>query len=127
MKDKVTVREHGEKKTVQKQLMLVSMSEAYQNFKEVNPEIKVGLSNFHKFRPKNTVFAGASGTHVVCVCKQHEVSFDFIIIFMLESSFHFFQHFQKIIQCFLVICLVFGTSKPMVPKKFVFFNSFIII
>ena len=33
------------------------------------------------------------------------------------SSFHFFRQFIKVFQCFLVICIVFGTFKRMALKS----------
>ena len=57
---------------VQKKLLLCSLDELYAIFKEKYPEAKVGRSKFFQLRPKWCVFAGTSGTHVVCVCKYHE-------------------------------------------------------
>ena len=71
-KDCITVREGDEKKQVQKWLILCNLKEAYCAFKDAHPELKIGFSKFASLRPKHCVFAGASGTHPVCVCSVHQ-------------------------------------------------------
>ena len=56
----------------QKRLILSNMRELYQKFKEQNPDKKIGFSKFCSLRPKWCVYAGSSGTHNVCTCKQHK-------------------------------------------------------
>ena len=62
---------HG-RTQVQKQLILCHLRELYQLFKEKHPHEQVGLSKFVELRPKHCVLAGASGTHLVCVCTIHQ-------------------------------------------------------
>lgn len=62
----------GEKKVMQKQLMLLNINEAYTLFKEKYLNLKVGLSKFAELRPCDCVLLGSSGSHVICVCKYHE-------------------------------------------------------
>ena len=44
----------------------------YCEFKDKNPDKKVGFSKFAELRPRHCVLAGASGTHSVCVCTIHQ-------------------------------------------------------
>lgn len=48
------------------------MKETYGRFKEICPNLTIGFSSFASLRPKNCVLAGASGTHLVCVCLIHQ-------------------------------------------------------
>ena len=34
--------------------------------------LKIGLTKFKEFRPRNVILAGASGSHNVCVCTTHQ-------------------------------------------------------
>ena len=67
-KDYVSVKENGEKKRVQKRLVLCNLRESYSKFKTDYPDAKIGFSKFASLRPKECVLAGACGTHSVCVC-----------------------------------------------------------
>lgn len=60
------------KEHVQKQLLLCTLRELYALFKQENPYLKIGFSNFCSLRPKQCVLAGSSGTHSVCVCLIHQ-------------------------------------------------------
>ena len=50
----------------------MSFKEVYQLFSEKYPNIRIGFSKFAELHPKECVFAGASGTHCVCVCTIHQ-------------------------------------------------------
>ena len=71
-KDCISVKIGGERKKVQKRLILCTLREAYFHFKDKNPGIKIGLSKFIELRPKHVVLPGGSGTHTVCVCVYHQ-------------------------------------------------------
>ena len=72
-KDFVVVRDSlGVKKRVQKRLILGSLKETYEMYKQDHENPKVGFSSFCALRPKHCVVAGCSGTHAVCVCLQHQ-------------------------------------------------------
>ncbi|KAL5515849.1 hypothetical protein EMCRGX_G001083 [Ephydatia muelleri] len=72
-KDFLSVRNaEGEKEHKQKRLVLCNLKEAYHQFKQQHPDIKVGFSKFAELRPKECVLAGATGTHSVCVCTIHQ-------------------------------------------------------
>ncbi|KAL5477704.1 hypothetical protein EMCRGX_G024538 [Ephydatia muelleri] len=72
-KDFVSVRgADGKRVHKQKRLLMCNLREAYREFKECNPALKVGFSKFAQLRPAECVIAGASGTHSVCVCKIHQ-------------------------------------------------------
>ena len=58
--------------SVQKRLLLGSLKEIYQQFKDQFPVEKIGFSRFAELFPKHCVLAGASGTHAVCVCTIHQ-------------------------------------------------------
>ena len=70
-KDFLSVMEKGERKYIQKRLVLRNLKEVYQLFSEKYPNIRIGFSKFAELRPKECVFAGASGTHCVFVCMYH--------------------------------------------------------
>ncbi|KAF2901339.1 hypothetical protein ILUMI_04845 [Ignelater luminosus] len=62
----------GKRVHLQKQLLMCNIDELYQQFKSEYPDTKVGLTKFFTLRPKQCIFAGDSGTHVVCVCIYHQ-------------------------------------------------------
>lgn len=71
--DVVTVWDNiGIKSYKQKRIMLLSLKEAYQQFKTENSAIKIGFSKFAELRPKECVQPGSNGTHTVCVCTIHQ-------------------------------------------------------
>lgn len=51
-KDYVTVRENGQREQRQKRLLLSTCKEAYIEFKNQNPNIRIGSSMFTKLKPK---------------------------------------------------------------------------
>ncbi|KAF2900919.1 hypothetical protein ILUMI_05268 [Ignelater luminosus] len=55
-----------------KQLLMCNIDELYQQFKSKYPDTKVGLTKLFTLRPKQCLFAGDSGAHVVCVCIYHQ-------------------------------------------------------
>ncbi|GBM94862.1 hypothetical protein AVEN_141441-1, partial [Araneus ventricosus] len=69
MKDVVSI---GKKVYERKRLILCNLGELYSSFKLEYPNLKIGLSKFCSLRPKWCVLAGASGTHLVCVCTIHQ-------------------------------------------------------
>ena len=71
-KDCVSIKVNGTRISVQKRLLLGNLKEIYQQFKDQFPVEKIGFSRFAELRPKRCVLAGASGTHVVCVCTIHQ-------------------------------------------------------
>ena len=72
-KDVVSVLGADEKRLhVQKQLLLCNLKEAYAEWKNRHPGIKVGFSRFASLRPRECIIAGAGGTHSVCVCTIHQ-------------------------------------------------------
>ena len=71
-KDTVNVIKDGVKVKEQKHLILCNLWEAFNLFKENNPDVNIGFSKFCKLRPKECVLVGSSGTHSVCVCTTHE-------------------------------------------------------
>ena len=72
-KDCLTVRDkNGLKIKAQKRLMLGSLRELYNLYKDDDKTPKVGFSTFAALRPKQCVLAGSSGTHTVCICTYHQ-------------------------------------------------------
>lgn len=57
-KDFVSAREDGEKKQVQKRMILCNLKDAYSAFKNAFPKMKIGFSKFASLRPRNCVLAG---------------------------------------------------------------------
>lgn len=70
-KDCVSVRIDGEKRKVQKRLILCNLKELYLQWKQ-NTTYQLGFSFFASLRPPWCVLAGAAGTHTVCVCTLHQ-------------------------------------------------------
>ena len=62
----------GNRQHMQKRLLLCNLKEAYTEWKNRHPELKVGFSKFASLRPRECILAGASGTHSVCVCTIHQ-------------------------------------------------------
>lgn len=71
-KDFVSVIKDGKRVHFQKYLMLSTLRESYELFKERYPDKKIGISKFCELRPKHCVLPGSSGTHSVCVCTIHQ-------------------------------------------------------
>lgn len=70
--DTVTMTVDGEKRKVQKRLLLLGLKELHVLYKEHNPRNPVSFSLFAKLRPKNCILPGKSGTHSTCVCVIHQ-------------------------------------------------------
>jgi hypothetical protein len=87
-KDCVSVMVDGERKHLQKQLVLCNLKEAYSSFKEKFPRAKIGFSKFAELRPKQCVLAGSSGTHSVCVCTTHQNMKHHAFITRAQSTFY---------------------------------------
>ncbi|KYN16362.1 hypothetical protein ALC57_11380, partial [Trachymyrmex cornetzi] len=71
-KDTVTITVNNEKIKLQKRLILFNLKDLHEQYTKENIGFEVGFSKFASLRPKECVFAGASGTHCVCVCTTHE-------------------------------------------------------
>ena len=93
----------GEKVHLQKRLVLCNLKEAYHQFKEMHPNVKVEFSKFAQLRPKECVLAGATGTHSVCVCVTHQNVKLMIAGTRLEAltqgEFKHYNDFLAFIQC----------------------------
>ncbi|KAJ8685910.1 hypothetical protein QAD02_021703 [Eretmocerus hayati] len=73
MKDVKCVRvDNNVKVFVQKRLVLYNIRELYLKFKDLHPDVKVGMTKFAEARPVHCVLAGSSGTHS---SKSTEVKF----------------------------------------------------
>ena len=59
---------NGVKEKLQKRLILGTLSEIYEKFKENAMNPKIGCSSFSALRPRNCVLAGSAGTHAMCAC-----------------------------------------------------------
>ena len=57
----------GKQEHCTKRLLLCNLKELYEQFKTLNPGVKVGFSTCAMLRPRECVLAGSSGTHSVCV------------------------------------------------------------
>ncbi|CAH0556525.1 unnamed protein product [Brassicogethes aeneus] len=68
----INLCENGQRVQKQKRLILGNLTEIYERFREKYLFEKIGFSKFASLRPAECVLAGASGTHVVCVCLIHE-------------------------------------------------------
>jgi hypothetical protein len=54
----VSVTVNGERQHTQKQLILCNLKEAFQTFKDINPDLKICFSTFAELRPTECIFAG---------------------------------------------------------------------
>ena len=71
-KDFVFVKVNNGRLHMQKRLLLINLKELHQLFKEKHPEVKCSFYKSAALRPKHCVLAGASGTHLICVCAIHK-------------------------------------------------------
>ena len=73
-KDFVSViHSQGKQEHVQKLLLLASLRKRYLHFKEKSgDEDNIEFSKFCQLRPRWCITVGAKGTHLVCVCEQHQ-------------------------------------------------------
>jgi hypothetical protein len=102
-KDYISISIDGERHHAQKRLVLCNLKEAFQQFKEQNPETKIGFSKFAELRPKECILAGDSGTHAVCVCTIHQNTKLMMIGAKLDQitagRFKHYRHCLASIQC----------------------------
>ncbi|KAJ8683513.1 hypothetical protein QAD02_019305 [Eretmocerus hayati] len=72
-KDTKSVKDSSNQKILaQKRLVLYNLRELLIKFKDKHSTTKVGFSEFAQIRPSQSVLAGSSGTHSVCVCVHHQ-------------------------------------------------------
>ena len=62
----------GNKKHMEKRLLLCNLKELYSAFKQRHADVKIGFSKFCSLRPNWCAFAGAAGSLSVCVCTYHQ-------------------------------------------------------
>ena len=102
-KDYVSVTVCGMRQHLQKRLILCNLKEAYQQFKDGMPDVKIGFSKFSELRPKECILAGAGGTHSVCVCTVHQnVKLMFVgakLDQLSEGCFKSYQHCLAAMHC----------------------------
>ena len=60
----------GERNHIQKRYMIMSIGEAFEQFKDSHPDVTIGKSTFFSLRPQH-VLPLADTPHNVCVCKYH--------------------------------------------------------
>ncbi|CAF3406874.1 unnamed protein product, partial [Rotaria socialis] len=70
-RDTITIKENGNKKTMQKKYLLYTLRELYELFMTENPNITISLSSFQNLRPAYILYK-SSIPHNVCVCIYHE-------------------------------------------------------
>ncbi|KAL5493367.1 hypothetical protein EMCRGX_G014541 [Ephydatia muelleri] len=103
-KDYVSViTSEGKREHCQKRLLLCNLKELYEQFKTLNPGLKVGFSTFAMLRPRECVLAGSSGAHSVCVCSLHQnaklMFYASKITTLSEGAFSHYQHCLAAIMC----------------------------
>lgn len=124
MKDCKTVRdpETGVKVKKQKRTMILTIREAYEYFKEINPEIDIGKSSFYNLRPTE-VLPIADTPHNVCVCTQHA---NYINLFKSLKKFlplpENHKKLMEMISCDITNEACMSGSCDKCPKNF--WNSF---
>ena len=103
-KDYVSVMTaEGKREHCQKRLLLCNLKELYEQFKTLNPGIKIGFSTFAMLRPRECVLAGSSGTHSVCVCSLHQnaklMFYGSKIATLSEGAISHYRHCLAAIMC----------------------------
>jgi len=68
----VSVKEDGKRVQKGKRLLLGNILSFHEEFLKTFPNFKISPSKFASLRPKECMFASASGMHNVCVCTYHE-------------------------------------------------------
>jgi hypothetical protein len=74
--------ENGKKVQVQKRMLLYTLKNSFEMFKENHPDTKVGWSKFTQLRPRQVVFPGSPGTLAMCICLIHvnpEMMFEVLV------------------------------------------------
>ena len=64
---------NGIQEKIQKRVILCTLKEAYQTFKDEYPDKKIGFTKFAMLKPKKVVLPGSSGTHNISVCTTHQI------------------------------------------------------
>lgn len=79
-KDYVTVKVDGVSNQVQKQVMLMTLTEAHLEFKKIFPERSISFSKFAKLRPNNVVLMNDTPPNSCCCiyCENMKLLFDSI-------------------------------------------------
>lgn len=98
LNDFIIVRDKGLKTKIQKRYLCMTLGEAYQNFKELNPDIQIGRSKFCELRPLNIKLRSET-SHNTRLCIYHEN-----VRLILESLFFLPNHcteFLKMIVCYV--------------------------
>lgn len=69
----VRIKEDGKTESIQRRMLMVNLNEAYAYFKELHPQMEIGLSKFAELRPRECVpITNKHGFHNVCVCVYHQ-------------------------------------------------------
>ena len=70
-KDFITVKKDGQRVKLQKKILIMTVMEAFKQFKTEFPEVKIGKSKFAALRPENVVSVTDKDQNVCC-CQYHE-------------------------------------------------------
>lgn len=80
-------KETRKRETHQKRYLVMSVGEAFEQFKVENPSVKIKKSLFYMFRPEYVMLLSKM-PHDVCVCRYH-ANFDFLIRSVHKKSPNF--------------------------------------
>ena len=69
--DFIIIRDAQQKTKVQKRYLLLTIGEAYQEFKLANPNMKIGKSKFAEMRPSHVSLRADTPANI-CLCSYHE-------------------------------------------------------
>ena len=69
--DYIIIRDGQQKTKVQKRYLLLTIGEAYQEFKLVHPHMKIGKSKFAEMRPSHVCLRADTPANI-CLCSYHE-------------------------------------------------------
>lgn len=101
-KDAVSVKNKctGEKEINQKRIMIMTVSEAYEQFIQENPRLTIKKSKFFELRPQHVLPVSAM-PHNVCICKYHS-NMQYLVDGVTKESISFPNHPQILLQ--QVVC-----------------------
>lgn len=60
------------KEKAEKRMMMTNLKDSYNEFKTMHPTLKVGITKFAEFRPRNVRWPGQKGVHYMCTCPYHQ-------------------------------------------------------
>ena len=106
-RDPIVVRTNNEKKKMQRQHLSMNISEAYQIFKQQNPDKNISRSKFASLRLGHVLLSSQMPRNV-CVCRQHQN-----MTLILKALHKFDETFLYIHMCYHRLYCATATVMPV--------------